>query len=157
MLDKLLEKLQEKGYLLFENLRDKNSFVIRKDKLLKIVYIELNQIEYKKAHQYIDFDYVAMYFLDTKMYCWFNLKTNKMSSEIDKNNHDDFKFLFQLHKELKNKPSREELSKLLWEKPISQICKLYNVSDNAVIKWCKKFKLTKPPKGYWIKKENNVF
>lgn len=155
MLDTLLKDLQNKGYFLFENFKDKNSFVVFKEIFIKIIYIELNQIDYKKAHEYVDFDYVVMYFLDSKKYCWFNLKTNKMSSDIDQNNHNDFKFLFQIHRELKNKPSKEELSKLLWEKSISKISKSYNVSDNAVIKWCKKFKLTKPPKGYWIKKENN--
>lgn len=42
-----------------------------------------------------------------------------------------------LFREVKNRPSREELKKLIREKSFVQIGKDYGVSDNAVRKWCK--------------------
>lgn len=48
-------------------------------------------------------------------------------------------------------PSKEELEKLLWEKPTTQIAEQFGVSDNAVAKWAKSYGLTKPPRGYWTK------
>lgn len=53
------------------------------------------------------------------------------------------------------KPSAEVLAKLLWEKPTSQIAKDFGISDKAVEKWAKSFNLTKPPRGYWQKKQVN--
>jgi hypothetical protein len=50
-------------------------------------------------------------------------------------------------------PDKEELSLLLWEIPTTAIAKKYNVSDSAVGKWCKKYNLEKPPRGYWRKLE----
>lgn len=38
-------------------------------------------------------------------------------------------------------PSREELKKLIRTKPILQIGKIFNVSDNAIRKWCDKYNL----------------
>jgi Zn finger protein HypA/HybF involved in hydrogenase expression len=48
-------------------------------------------------------------------------------------------------------PTKENLEKLLWQKPTTQIAKDYGVSDKAVAKWAKSYKLTKPPRGYWAK------
>jgi predicted RNA-binding Zn-ribbon protein involved in translation (DUF1610 family) len=48
-------------------------------------------------------------------------------------------------------PSAQELGKMLWEKPTSQIAKEFGVSDQAVTKWAKKYGLTKPQRGYWNK------
>lgn len=49
-------------------------------------------------------------------------------------------------------PSIEELTKLIWEKPTTHIAKDLGVSDKAVEKRIKKLGLTKPPRGYWMKK-----
>lgn len=49
-------------------------------------------------------------------------------------------------------PSKKELEKLVWLKPTSQIAKDFQVSDNAVAKWCKNYNISKPPRGYWAKK-----
>lgn len=38
---------------------------------------------------------------------------------------------------VKDRPNREELKKLIRHTPFLQIGKLYNVSDNAIRKWCK--------------------
>lgn len=48
-------------------------------------------------------------------------------------------------------PSPEELEVLLWEIPTTEIAKKYGVSDSAVGKWCKKYNLEKPSRGYWRK------
>ena len=37
--------------------------------------------------------------------------------------------------------------------PTSQVAKIFNVSDKAIEKRCKKFGIEKPPRGYWAKKE----
>ena len=47
------------------------------------------------------------------------------------------------------RPSKEELSKLLWEKPTTQIASDFGVSDSAVGKWAKSYEINKPPRGYW--------
>lgn len=47
------------------------------------------------------------------------------------------------------RPSKEELSKLLWEKPTTQIALDFGVSDSAVGKWAKSYEINKPPRGYW--------
>ncbi|BAT55007.1 hypothetical protein NOS3756_39830 [Nostoc sp. NIES-3756] len=49
------------------------------------------------------------------------------------------------------RPSKEELEKLVWEKPTAQIGKDLGVSDKAVEKWCKAYGIDKPPRGYWAK------
>lgn len=51
-------------------------------------------------------------------------------------------------------PSREELRVLVWKYPTTYIAKRYGVSDNAVAKWCKKYGIEKPPRGYWSKKKS---
>lgn len=54
------------------------------------------------------------------------------------------------------RPSKEELEKLIWEKPIIHLAKDYDVSDNAIRKWCKKYGIDFPSNGYWLKKENRM-
>jgi hypothetical protein len=48
-------------------------------------------------------------------------------------------------------PTKEELEKLVWEKPTTIIAKDLGVSDKAVTKRCKKYKINKPPRWYWSK------
>lgn len=52
-----------------------------------------------------------------------------------------------------NRPTKEELEKLLWQKPTTLIGSDYGVSDKAVEKWSKSYGLTKPPRGYWTGKK----
>lgn len=47
------------------------------------------------------------------------------------------------------RPSKEELEKLLWEIPTVKIAERFNVSDTAVSKWAKHYGLQKPERGYW--------
>lgn len=49
------------------------------------------------------------------------------------------------------RPSKDELAKLLWEKPTMAIAKEFGVSDTAVSKWAKNYGLNKPSRGYWTK------
>lgn len=49
------------------------------------------------------------------------------------------------------KPQRDELEKLLWEKPTTHIALEYGVSDKAVEKWAASYGLEKPPRGFWSK------
>lgn len=47
--------------------------------------------------------------------------------------------------------SKEELQKLVWEKPVIQIAKELNCSDVAIHKRCKQLGVEKPPTGFWLK------
>jgi len=51
------------------------------------------------------------------------------------------------------RPSKEELEKLVWIKPTTRIASYFGVSDKAVEKWCKAYGIEKPPRGYWAKKQ----
>ena len=44
-------------------------------------------------------------------------------------------------RKVKERPSKEELDKLIHEKSFVQIGKMYNVTDNAIRKWCKQYQL----------------
>lgn len=46
-------------------------------------------------------------------------------------------------------PAKNTLKKLLWKMPSTIIAQKYKVSDKTITKWAKKYKLTKPPRGYW--------
>jgi hypothetical protein len=48
-------------------------------------------------------------------------------------------------RKVKNRPSKEELEKLIWEKPFTKIGEQYGVSDNAVRKWCKNYGISQFP------------
>jgi hypothetical protein len=56
-----------------------------------------------------------------------------------------------IHRKVKNRPSREELSKMVWETSISKIATSYKVSSNAVKKWAESYRISYPPRGYWAK------
>jgi len=47
--------------------------------------------------------------------------------------------------------TKEELTKLVWQMPTSKVGELFDVSDKAVEKRCKKLGIEKPPRGYWQK------
>jgi hypothetical protein len=49
-------------------------------------------------------------------------------------------------------PEASILAKQIWEMPTSQLAKIYQVSDKAIEKWCKKYGIEKPGRGYWQKK-----
>ncbi len=49
-------------------------------------------------------------------------------------------------------PSNEELQAMLLEKPAAQIAKELDIADTAIVKRCRKYGISKPPRGYWQKK-----
>jgi hypothetical protein len=50
-----------------------------------------------------------------------------------------------------DRPSREELEKLVWEFPSTQLAIKYGVSDVSINKWCNAYGINKPPRGFWKK------
>ena len=48
-----------------------------------------------------------------------------------------------------NRPLKEELEKLVWEKPISHIAKDYNLHPSSVRTWCIQYNIKYPGSGYW--------
>lgn len=50
-------------------------------------------------------------------------------------------------------PSKAELEKAVWQTPTTKLAVEYGVSDVAVAKWCKKYGIKKPPRGYWRKQQ----
>ena len=64
------------------------------------------------------------------------------------------KYCLECHliKIAKNIPNKDLLKKLILEKPATHIAKDFNVSDKTIEKWCKKYNISKPPRGYWNKK-----
>lgn len=53
------------------------------------------------------------------------------------------------------RPSKEELEKMIWETSVLEVSRKYGVSDVAVAKWCKNYGIPKPPRGYWAKKNQS--
>lgn len=53
------------------------------------------------------------------------------------------------------RPSKEELFKLLWEMPTIKVAAKFGVSDKAVEKWAKLYGIEKPPRGHWAKLKTN--
>lgn len=49
------------------------------------------------------------------------------------------------------RPSREELEKLVWQIPSLHLSSKFGVSDRTIGKWCKWYGIAKPPRGYWMK------
>jgi len=45
----------------------------------------------------------------------------------------------------------ENLSELVWEKPLIHLAKELEVSDNAIRKRCIKLNIKLPPRGFWLK------
>ncbi len=55
------------------------------------------------------------------------------------------------------RPTKEDLEKMILEKPLLQIGRQYGVSDNAVRKWCKNYNINLPDRrGYWAKVQYGV-
>lgn len=53
-----------------------------------------------------------------------------------------------------NKISAEELEKLVWQIPTTKIAIKLNCSDVMISKLCKKWNISKPPRGYWAKQKS---
>jgi hypothetical protein len=53
-------------------------------------------------------------------------------------------------------PQKEELAKLIWEKPATVVAKEFGISSVAVKKRCKRLGIATPPRGYWAKVKKKV-
>lgn len=51
------------------------------------------------------------------------------------------------------RPNKEELNQIIHLLPFTEVAKIYNVSDNAIRKWCKYYNLDIPklPTGFWLR------
>lgn len=66
------------------------------------------------------------------------------------------KFSNKLHTRKVIRPSKEELESLIKQNPMTKVGKMFNVSDQAVRKWCRDYSIFLPPmRGYWRKKACN--
>lgn len=50
------------------------------------------------------------------------------------------------------RPSKETLNELIWSMPTTEVAKKFNMSDNGISRWISDYGLTKPPRGYWQRK-----
>jgi len=57
------------------------------------------------------------------------------------------------NKQLSSKIDKFLLSRLVYLEPTTHISKRFGCSDVAIGKLCKKYNITKPPRGYWSKRE----
>lgn len=78
-----------------------------------------------------------------KTYKDFNINLTKTMTEKTIQSH--------INSRKVERPSKEELEKLLWEKPTTQIAEQFGVSDKAIEKWAKLYEISKPTRGYWTK------
>lgn len=62
-----------------------------------------------------------------------------------------------LYQGLKTKrPSKEDLYRMVWAMPSTKIALYLGVSDRIIGKWCKRYGIDKPPRGYWTKIKSPV-
>lgn len=66
---------------------------------------------------------------------------------------DHVNVLVRIQQEVPKKASftKEILEKLVWQLPITSIGKKYNMSDNGIRRWVKRWKITTPPRGYFLR------
>jgi hypothetical protein len=89
---------------------------------------------------------------------------NKIKVVLEKNNlnyvhNSDFKVKTRVdrHQPRLNlrkveRPTKEELQKIVWELSILDIAKKYSMSPSGIVKWIKDASVTTPPKGYWTRR-----
>jgi predicted Zn-ribbon and HTH transcriptional regulator len=72
--------------------------------------------------------------------------------EIDRQAVRCTKHSYIWERKVKNRPSKEELEKLVHENPMTKLGEMFGVSDNAVKKWCKQYGIViGERRGYWAK------
>jgi hypothetical protein len=92
-----------------------------------------------------------------------DLKKNKRGARVCESCNNLFKYAREdqrycsldcsdFSKRKAKRPSRDELYKMVWSKPTTQIASDFGVTDKAIEKWCKDYQIEKPYRGYWIRK-----
>lgn len=72
-------------------------------------------------------------------------RVSRNSTKCKKCSHEDAKSTEV------NQITKDELQKLVWEMPSTHIAKKFNVADTLINRWCKRYGISKPPRGYWTK------
>lgn len=85
----------------------------------------------------------------TKQYNDYQIAGKKAERKVVKPQHRT------TNKEKQPPFSVQELKELLWKYPTTKIGKMFNMSDNGVARWAKKWNLQKPKRGYWQKLNTN--
>ena len=49
--------------------------------------------------------------------------------------------------------TREELYKRIWATPMSRLAREYGLSDRGLAKICERYRIPRPPRGYWAKRQ----
>lgn len=47
-------------------------------------------------------------------------------------------------------PTKDDLEKLIWQKPMIDIAKIFGVSGKTIAKWASKLNIHLPPQGFWL-------
>lgn len=68
-------------------------------------------------------------------------KSSKMCKDCNKRLH------------WKDKPNKEEFEKMLFETPITELSKRWNISQRSIERLCKIYSITPPGRGYWSKQK----
>ena len=100
----------------------------------------------------------------TKKFYWYEDFTEIPTKKPKKKSYKDFGYtIFRNSNKKRNRhwswPSKRELKRLVWEMPITDVGKKYNVSDSAVRKVARKRGVVLPPQGYWamnIRNKNEI-
>lgn len=50
-----------------------------------------------------------------------------------------------------NIPKKEQLTSLIFKYPATEIASMFGVSDKTIQKWCNRYHIDKPKRGYWMK------
>lgn len=50
-----------------------------------------------------------------------------------------------------NRPDKESLEKMVWEKPLEHLAKDFGITSNSIRKWCRGYGISFPTRGYWNK------
>lgn len=125
---------------------------------------EVNGLKFKEKEPYKVRSFIMKN--DKKLQKYIGVNLNKYSRILSLPLNSRFYFYLENSQEFRDlgksasrynsrkvvRPTKDQLMKLVWEKPTQQLAKDFGVSDKAIDKWCKSYNLSKPPRGYWAKK-----
>jgi len=81
-------------------------------------------------------------------------KYNKLLIPENKKRYKEYLHSPKLKRRKVERPSKEELYKLVWSIPITKVAEKFGVTDNSIRKWCRSYGIEwRKGKGYWRKVE----